>query len=119
VFLKQRGDGFVLMEVLLAATVLSVGAALYYQVLSNAVRGAGLADRRYRAALLLKKQVCEIEILGHSVSPVDIADDFDLGPVSWTIEEKSDLESKIKTWQVQLHWTNRNQPESLMLEAIP
>lgn len=119
VFLKQRGDGFVLMEVLLAATVLSVGAALYYQVLSNAVRGAGLADRRYRAALLLRKQACEIELLGRSVSPADSMDDLDLGPVSWTIEEKSDPESKIKTWQVQLQWTNRNQQEVLMGEAIP
>lgn len=118
-FLKQGNEGFVLLEVLLAATVLSVGAALYYQVLSNAVRGAGLADRRYRAALLLRKQACEIELLGRSVSPADSMDDLDLGPVSWTIEEKSDPESKIKTWQVQLQWTNRNQQEVLMGEAIP
>lgn len=119
VFLKQRGDGFVLLEVLLAATVLSVGAAIYYQVLSSAVRGAGLADRRYRAALLLKKQVCETELLGHPVSTASHMDDPDLGPVNWDIEEKSDPETKIKTWQVQIHWKNRDQQEVLMLEAIP
>lgn len=116
--LKQGSDGFVLLEVLLAATVLSVGAALYYQVLSTAVRGAGRADRRYRAALLLKKQVCETELIGRSVSPASDMDDPDLGPVIWNIEEKSEPETTIKTWQVQLQWKNRDQQEVLMLEAI-
>jgi Tfp pilus assembly protein PilV len=82
VCLKQQGDGFILLEVLLAATVLAVGAALYYQVLSNAVRGAALAERRYRAALLLRKEVCETELLGHPAATADKGDDPDLDPVT-------------------------------------
>lgn len=119
VFLKQRGDGFVLLEVLLAATVLAMGAAVYFQVLSHAVRGAGLADRRYRAALLLRNVVCETELLGQPASTVDKMDDPYLGPLIWNIEEKPDPETRIKKWQVQLGWKNRDQEELLKLEAIP
>jgi hypothetical protein len=44
---------------------------------------------------------------------------IDLGPVTWNIEEKIDPKNKIKTWQVQLHWKNRDTREFLTLEAIP
>lgn len=117
--MKRRDNGFVLLEVLLAAAVLATGSTLYFQVLSNAVRSAGQADRRYRAALLLGKEVCETELLGAPASTNDKEEDPDLGPVQWTIEEKSDVITGIKSWQVGIHWMNRNQPENLTMEAHP
>ncbi|MBK8574575.1 MAG: prepilin-type N-terminal cleavage/methylation domain-containing protein [Elusimicrobia bacterium] len=117
--MKRRDDGFVLLEVLIAAAVLATGATLYYQVLSNAVRSASQADRRYRAALLLGKEVCETELLDAPASTADKEEDPDLGPVQWTIERKTDLITGIKSWQVGIRWMNRDQPEDLTLDAIP
>lgn len=115
----MRDKGFVLLEVLLAATVLSVGAALYSQVLSGAIRGVGQADRRYRATLLLRQVVTETELLGQPAPTGDKAEDPDLGPVQWTIEEKTDPERKTKSWLVQIDWKNRDQQENLTLDALP
>ena len=115
----MRDKGFVLLEVLLAATVLAMGAALYYQVFSGAVRGAGQADRRYRATLLLRQVVTETELLAQPAPTADKAEDPDLGPVQWTIEEKMDPDRKTKSWPIQIHWKNRDHPEALTLEALP
>lgn len=107
------------MEVLLATAVLATGAALYYQILSGAVRSAGQADRRYRAALLLRKEICETELLGAPASTADKEEDPDLGPVQWKIDAKTDPETEVKSWRVQISWKNRGQEEDLSLEAIP
>lgn len=106
-----------MLEVLLAAAVLSVGAAIYYQAMSGALRSAGLADRRYRASLLLEKEICETELLGQPASISDKGADPALGQVQWKIDGRSD--GGIKSWQVQIRWTNRGQEEELSLEALP
>ncbi|MBL8024688.1 MAG: hypothetical protein JNK54_10505 [Elusimicrobia bacterium] len=117
--MKPRADGFVLLEVLLAASVLAVGSILYYQALSSAMRHTRQADREYRVGLALGKKVYETELLHQPATTADQEVDPDLGQLTWTTMNERELTTGINLWTVRVSWERKGQADSLLLEAIP
>lgn len=86
---KFRADGFSLLEILVAFTLLAVAIGVLMQIFSRGVNGASLADRYAKATMYAESKLATVGIedqLKERAAAGKFDDDF-----SWTLE--------VRPWQ--------------------
>jgi len=108
---KFRRRGAILIEVLLALTILATGIAAIAQGLSTNLRAAGSAHKQSLAARLAQAKLDEIQAQGLARIE-ETAGDF--GPANpnmrWTVEARDADRSGLKQLTLTVTWSVRRRP---------
>jgi Tfp pilus assembly protein PilV len=82
---KVNGKGVLLIESLLAVTILSVGIVALLQAVQVSLRAGAAAGERYRASLAVEGRAWELGYTHASAAPSVEVQDPVLGPVTLTV----------------------------------
>jgi Tfp pilus assembly protein PilV len=113
-FMKARNQGFMLVEVVLAVVVLSVGIVAVSRASGASLRGLTLYRDRYRAQLLLESRVWLLGVGAEVVPESDAA----LSSVTWTVDDDADTSDTLCRWRkVTIGWGEKKRGGELSLSS--
>jgi Tfp pilus assembly protein PilV len=114
--LKSKTAGFLLVEALMATTVLLVGLLAVYGAFQKSLEATRAANEHFEAMLLLEEALWSLESSGVRAEASD--DGGGLTDPVWTVTSQPADSARWKEWTVALSWTGpRLRQQTLTLTA--
>ena len=113
--------GVLLIETLLAVTILSAGLIVLLEASMAGLRAGAEAGDLYRGSLIAERRAWELETAGKADAFGGESDDPSLGPVTWAAEKKDvpstapDRVPGWRRWDVSVSWKSRGRENKLTL----
>jgi Tfp pilus assembly protein PilV len=117
----RDNKGVLLIETLLAVTILSAGLIVLLEASMAGLRAGAEAGDQYRASLIVERRAWELETAGKADAFGGEAEDPSLGPVAWSAEQKEvptltpDRVPGWQCWNVSVSWNRRGRANNLVL----
>ena len=113
----KRDNGFILLEVLMAISVLMGGIVVLYSAFSKSIQLSELSHDYYQATLLLESRIWDVEHFKGNSYPIDPSQPL-LQEEDWVIHQHPLSNPEYEEWNVGLNWKSRSRSENLSLMTI-